>query len=217
MMAEYRGHLMRLEPGDIIFLRQGEPHKLFSAQKDRGYTKMFVSVTGSRAEQLIQMILGNPVLFSVHGEKFAKILSVFRKLIELLRQKESPTEVSATLFFLLQELGTLHPPEFDHELTEILRYMKVHLAEHLTDEHLARQIKVSKFHLKQLFLKNLQTSPSKYLLNLRMEKAADLLQNTTLSIKEIGCQLGYNSGLTFSWEFKKHFGILPRYFRHHGH
>ena len=32
MLAEYRGIRTRLEPGDVIFLKEGEPHRLLPGQ-----------------------------------------------------------------------------------------------------------------------------------------------------------------------------------------
>ena len=213
MLAEYRGIHTRLEPGDVIFLKEGEPHRLLPGEQNQAYKKLFVTITGSGAEQIIQMCWGKHFLFSIRDEQFKKVLEDFRKLIMLLEKKESPSEVSSTLFHLILEMAASLPQEIDIELLETIKYMKSHLANRITENDLARQVGISKGKLQQLFQQNLQTTLSKYFLKLRMEKAADLLQNTSLSIKEIGSQVGYGSGLTFSREFKKYFAVLPKNFR----
>jgi AraC-like DNA-binding protein len=56
-------------------------------------------------------------------------------------------------------------------------------------------------------------SPQKYLLTLRMNKAASLLKNTSFNVAEIALQVGYNDPLAFSRIFRKWFGLGPRAFR----
>lgn len=46
-----------------------------------------------------------------------------------------------------------------------------------------------------------------------MHKAANLLVSTTMSIREISDQIGYNDQLVFSRAFKNKFGMSPRNYR----
>jgi signal transduction histidine kinase/ligand-binding sensor domain-containing protein/DNA-binding response OmpR family regulator len=52
-------------------------------------------------------------------------------------------------------------------------------------------------------------SPRRYLINQRLKKAADLLQNGTLSISEVSYKTGFSSPQYFNRCFKEHFGISP--------
>lgn len=55
--------------------------------------------------------------------------------------------------------------------------------------------------------------PSKYLLQLRMEKARELLQQTNMPIHAIGVTVGYNDASSFIRRFKKHMGVTPAQYR----
>ena len=55
--------------------------------------------------------------------------------------------------------------------------------------------------------------PMKFLRQLRMNKAAELLQNTEHSIKIIAAKSGFQSRSAFSLTFENHYGCAPRSFR----
>lgn len=56
-------------------------------------------------------------------------------------------------------------------------------------------------------------SPNDYLRKCRMTKAAELLQNTGLSISDICAQVGIPDAQYFSRVFKAHFGVSPSIYR----
>ena len=55
--------------------------------------------------------------------------------------------------------------------------------------------------------------PAQYFLKLKMERAKDYLQNTTLSCKEIAYRLGFDSASYFNKTFRVHQGTTPMEFR----
>ena len=56
-------------------------------------------------------------------------------------------------------------------------------------------------------------SPSEYLTELRLRRAATLLVSTNLSVSEIALEVGYLSLSHFSRVFRERFGKTPRAFR----
>ena len=66
-------------------------------------------------------------------------------------------------------------------------------------------------YLCRLFRQEMNTTPHKYLANLRLETAADMLrQGAGRSITEIAHMCGYSDPLYFSRMFKKRYGVSPR-------
>lgn len=53
-------------------------------------------------------------------------------------------------------------------------------------------------------------SPKKYIMSIRMKKAAELLENTLLPVSEVALLTGFPDQNYFSRCFKKYFGIPPR-------
>lgn len=54
------------------------------------------------------------------------------------------------------------------------------------------------------------TAPSRYSLQLRLEKARALLQRTNKPAVQIGLSCGFSSGPHFSTVYRAHFGNAPR-------
>lgn len=78
---------------------------------------------------------------------------------------------------------------------------------------IADSIGITRSHLNSIFQNELNISIQKFLIEFRMHKAASLLVSTTMSIKEIADQVGYNDQLTFSKAFKNKFGMSPKSYR----
>lgn len=75
---------------------------------------------------------------------------------------------------------------------------------------------VSLPHLCRLFKQHADTSPHSYLLQLKLNHAAQLLGSTARSVKEIAYDLSFTDPYHFSRSFKKRFGKSPRHYREEG-
>ncbi len=56
-------------------------------------------------------------------------------------------------------------------------------------------------------------SPQEYLLQVRMSKSKELLQQKNITIGMVANEVGYDDQMTFSKVFKKRFGISPSDYR----
>jgi transcriptional regulator GlxA family with amidase domain len=56
-------------------------------------------------------------------------------------------------------------------------------------------------------------SAASYIRRIRMDKAMDLLKNTSASLKDIAGIVGYKHRTRFSVLFREHFGVAPGEFR----
>ena len=79
---------------------------------------------------------------------------------------------------------------------------------------MAESIDMSESHFQRLFKAEKGLSPSKYLRELRLEKARELLKDRRyLRIQEICFEVGINDQAHFTRDFKKFFGITPTQYR----
>lgn len=85
--------------------------------------------------------------------------------------------------------------------------------EPMTD--IAKRLNVSTSTLNRLCRSGLKCSPSRHRLIRRLERAGELLANTSYSIKEIAQKTGYCNQFYFSSEFKRHFKVSPSEWRKH--
>lgn len=72
---------------------------------------------------------------------------------------------------------------------------------------------VSISRLSKLFPARTGTHYLEYITRLRMEYAAELLRNSTLSVREVFLQVGYNDHVNAGRKFKKEFGMTPSDYR----
>jgi two-component system response regulator YesN len=103
--------------------------------------------------------------------------------------------------------------EIDHRVKMVIRFIEENRDRQLSLNEIARFINVSPWHLCRLFRTGTGTSVNQYLLNLRMQKAKELLANTCLRVKEIMNQVGIRDESHFARTFKKLFGVSPSQYR----
>ena len=83
----------------------------------------------------------------------------------------------------------------------------------ITVSDIADKIGITRARLNSAFQKELNLSVQRFLIDFRMHKAANLLVNTTMSVKEIAGHVGYSDQLVFSKAFKKKFEMSPKNYR----
>jgi len=94
------------------------------------------------------------------------------------------------------------------------QYMLEHFSEYgLTLESMAGMLQASPVYLSRLFKQELGTSFGTYLTQIRIRKAAQLLNSTDMSVYEVAERTGYETQHYFSTSFKKQTGVSPLQFR----
>lgn len=93
--------------------------------------------------------------------------------------------------------------------SKVLNYIKNNLEQDITLESLAQLVHLDKNYLVRLFKETYGQTPIKTLIDMRMERACDLITNTNMAITHIAAACGYTSASYFTAEYKKHFGITP--------
>ncbi|ARV59627.1 hypothetical protein BZZ01_14190 [Nostocales cyanobacterium HT-58-2] len=78
---------------------------------------------------------------------------------------------------------------------------------------LAQKIPMSRSAFAARFVQLVGQSPMRYLTSWRMMKAADLLRESQLGIREIATQVGYESEVAFRKSFKRWAGVAPGIYR----
>jgi AraC-like DNA-binding protein len=98
-----------------------------------------------------------------------------------------------------------------------LEFISEHHAEPgLTLGRVAHAARVSGPHLCRLMKAQTGLSPMRYLEEIRMKRAADLLQRTDLDIKRVSYTVGYRDQLYFSRVFRKWISLSPTEYRAQG-
>lgn len=102
-------------------------------------------------------------------------------------------------------LGTSHP-----KLIAIVAHMEENLEEPLSCAELADVAHLSTRHLERLFRKYFNKTPTRYYLELRLNRARLLLLQTDLSILSVALACGFVSASHFTKCYRDYFGHTPR-------
>src|SRR5262245_1605877 len=78
---------------------------------------------------------------------------------------------------------------------------------------LARRVNLSRSRLTHLFRVEVGCSPARYFRQARLDRARQLVEETSLSIKEIMARVGFNDPSHFSRDFSRRHGVSPRRLR----
>ena len=95
------------------------------------------------------------------------------------------------------------------QLMSAVQLMEANIREPINQTDLAAYMGLSTRQLQRLFKQYLSCSPSRYYLQLRLQRAKNLLQQTSLSIIEVTAESGFISVSHFSKSYKIYFGYPP--------
>lgn len=92
-------------------------------------------------------------------------------------------------------------------------YMMAHFKDKIKIDDLADSIGITRSYLTNSFKKKMGISPQKFLIDLRLEKACEMLKETNEAINIIALQCGYEDSLSFSKAFKVKYNMSPKQYR----
>ena len=124
--------------------------------------------------------------------------SMQEMLSDLIRLTEEPAASADTAF----ESSNIH-------FLQIIRYIHRHYADDLSLNTLADVLHMTPAYVSRLFSRESGTTYRKYLTELRVEKAKELLATSSLSIAEVCDRVGFNDYFHFIKTFKRLTGTSP--------
>lgn len=96
------------------------------------------------------------------------------------------------------------------ELVEgITKYLNENYVQDISLYTLSKNMYLSPVYISKIFKEVMGDSPINYLIQIRLLKSKELLEDSTLSIKTIAKMVGYDDPYYFSKLYKKYYGISP--------
>lgn len=134
------------------------------------------------------------------------LIKVFSKIRAKLQESGPALEISYD-----ESMLRTSPAEVAHALHD---FISTHFAEEVDINAFARQLNYSYSYLTKAFYQEYQQSPTKYLIQVRLNYAKQLLtKHFELSIQQVGEMTGYPDQSYFSRMFKKFTGYSPLEYR----
>jgi AraC family transcriptional regulator, transcriptional activator FtrA len=107
------------------------------------------------------------------------------------------------------------PQEDRPWLAKLLEWTQNHLGEKLSVKRLAKQAGMSKRTLSRRFADEAATSPTEWLIGLRLARAKQMLEKTARSVDEIAYDTGFGSAPTLRHHFRCRLNTSPVAYRSH--
>lgn len=138
--------------------------------------------------------------------------------------RAADSEAAQLLHRMIEEIMSITCPKEAHMLSdfradqvelvhEVHEYLLQHMEDRITIEELARRFHINATTLKAVFKSVYGNSLAAHIKEHRMERAAELLRGTDLSILEISGRVGYDSQSKFTEAFKSAYHVLPKEYR----
>ncbi|MGG1398053.1 response regulator [Bacillus salipaludis] len=122
--------------------------------------------------------------------------------------------------WLLEIIGKLFNYLFDNQMSQkeklmydVKKYLKETYNQTIGLDVIAQKFHISPAYLSSIFSKKTGVTLFEYIINMRMEKAKELLRTTNNKISDICQQVGYENQRYFNQVFKKHIGTTPGSYR----
>lgn len=93
-------------------------------------------------------------------------------------------------------------------------FIDAHIADDIGVAEMADAVELSLFHFARCFKRVTGVAPHRYLMSHRVERAKELLVETSLSLAEIAQSCGFAGQSRFTTAFKRHAGVTPGRWRH---
>lgn len=101
-------------------------------------------------------------------------------------------------------IGIRHP-----KLANVIQIMEQNIEEPISPSILARDVHLSTRQLERLFRRYLNRSPKRYYMELRLQKARNLLLQTDMSVINVALACGFASPSHFSKCYRSHYETTP--------
>lgn len=216
---DLHGHCYILKPGTVFSYGPGVAHDIVSDAAEP-LVKYFVDFSGRDTLALLKSCKLPPggaakvfppqILTALYDELIHSGLRFGRqnaqlcsKLLESLALKIAAASAPA---------GTLETPAFA-TYQQCRRHIEQHFLRLRTLEEVAAECHVNKAYLCRLFRRYDNESPYQYLLRLKMNHAAEQLQQPGSLVKRVAEECGFADAFHFSRVFRKTLGLAPKDFR----
>ena len=196
--------------GEAFLIAKNKRHMFTLAD---GYEHYWFGFDGEKINQLLSALDIDGEEHGVYDiSNFDQVLSVLRKSFSSYVDSSDDSQSLAALLYILPHLhlrnraDALHQTDYVHWAQNFID-RNVHRS--VSIDEVSQSVHISSKHLCRLFNKELGISPQRYIIQAKMRRALQLLQDDNISVKEVAVSVGYDSQLAFSTAFRKEYGLCP--------
>jgi AraC-like DNA-binding protein len=209
-----------IKAGTCFFLFPEVWHR-YKPDRSTGWEEYWIGFRGGYPDQLMNKGFFSSDFPVVSPGLNDTLLGLMQKVVENVHSG-TPGYHQVISGITLQILGLIHAlsthkdhnSDVDEQAIEKAKFfLRENLESPLDMNQLMRELPMSYSKFRKMFKQATGESPNQYHLNLRLDKARELLNTTNLNVTEVAYNLGFDSVFYFSKLFKKKNGVSPRSFR----
>lgn len=202
-----------MKAGDLILI---PPHtEYFYQSLEDSITYFWIHFTGKDVAPMLEELW--PDGFHATAGLSESVHTAFRELFTefIFRDQHmdlaTKTLLSRILVMLARRSTDIRSTDFSIQLRikTSLHYIHQHLASSISIDSLAQMEHLSTSRYRTVFNECMDCSPSEYIINLRINRACELMEQFNMTIAEAASAVGYQDPLYFSRIFRKKMGTSP--------
>ena len=166
-----------------------------------------VALTGEANREVLRML-----------ENMLREFQSAKRYYELMLRADLLRLLTITIREAAKQAGQLKDEDekveqFRELMTGAIQYVHDHYAEDLRLEMICKKFTISKSYFCQLFKRFTGKTYGDYLIDYRLQKAAEMLLNSDMTVTDVSYGAGFNDLAYFSRVFKRHTGVTPSDFK----
>jgi AraC-like DNA-binding protein len=207
---------------DQFFIIPGEEPHRYGADDSDPWSIYWVHFSGQQAASFVKAGFVVTDINPAENTRNDRRIRLFEEIYQNLSMGYSSENMEYSSICLWYLLGAFtYVPQFErmrsiqqHDIIEkSIMYMHQHLEDSINLNDLADLCGYSVSHYSMIFKKKTSRSPIDYFINLKIQRACQLLDFSTWKISEISVQLGFEDQFYFSRVFRKVMGCSPAEYR----
>ncbi len=209
-----------LKANQLMILPPQKAHK-YGADNHNPWSIYWIHFAGDNAATIVHHLQRNGGYEAINTKHTEERNILFDKLFSLLEIADNMDNMldaylSFPYYLISFRQSVLKENNLQNDYNPIdqsIAFMKTKLNTSVALKELADHVSLSVSHYSTLFQQKTNNSPINYFLFLKMQYACQYLENTSLSIKQIASEIGYDDPFHFSRTFKNVIGVSPKGFR----
>jgi AraC-like DNA-binding protein len=187
-------------PGNAVILPKGATYSI-----NRDKTGYFPVINFDCAEVLCDTVTVIPI------QNSETLMSDYERMKKLFCFDGNRTQIFSIFYGMLHKLSY---DDIPRELKGAVRLINSNLCDaSLTNSKLAAECNISEVYFRKLFTKHFGVSPKQYIIDLRIQKAKQLLAEGAMSASAVSNECGFSNPYHFCRLFKQHTGSTPTEYR----
>lgn len=210
-------HPVRVKAGSLFLLFPGEWHS-YKPDPETGWKEYWIGFKGSQMDNWVNNGFFSPRNPVWHVGLKSDIVALYNDAIETASKQESGFQqrLGGLVSHLMGLARFYNRNEAFSEVAEQINRAKILISEQfrtITPEDLADQLYMGYSNFRRIFKEYTGFAPAKYIQEVRMNRVKEALTNTSLTIKQIAFDMGYENEDYFFTAFRRIAGMTPMEYR----